>query len=497
MNRRYFVFVAFVFLLSICAGDETSFAQVDDAPLPFVVGALPNSIPESSGLVASRKHPGVFWTHNDSGNPPQIFAIDDKGKLLATYALNVANVDWEDIATDDAGHLYISETGNNARKRDRRVAVYRVDEPDPAKPVPSDPLKVNARYVLKYTAEPFDCEALFIWKDAGYVISKSRDGGQAKLYRFQLKDNGLPLPIEQAATLPLRAPVTAADMSPDGKELLVLTVFGPNRFVVNGDPTSVEKLVPRTVLFLQPDMEAATIAPGGILATTESGHVLFFPDAAFNDPKFRPTTPTTKVSIAPMKVAPTIDGDLSDWDATITSLPLKSDPKNEPTKATLLTSWTPAGLYIGATVPRADPSPLATEWFAGDVVEIFVGGNADGRSPEYTPSDERCYVGFEKMQDGKRGDAVLKWPKHPLPLDGASAAGKINSSAGTYTLEAFLPATAFGSHAPLKDDGTLRFNVSILAKTPKRNWYLSESNNAGSWISPLKWAVAELRSRVK
>ena len=32
---------------------------------------------EGSGLAASRKTPGLFWSHNDSGKPV-VFALDDK-----------------------------------------------------------------------------------------------------------------------------------------------------------------------------------------------------------------------------------------------------------------------------------------------------------------------------------------------------------------------------------------------------------------------------------
>src|SRR4051812_47593093 len=38
---------------------------------------------ESSGVIASRKHSGVFWTHCDSGNDASIYAITREGKFLA------------------------------------------------------------------------------------------------------------------------------------------------------------------------------------------------------------------------------------------------------------------------------------------------------------------------------------------------------------------------------------------------------------------------------
>src|SRR5688572_15552561 len=89
-----------------------------------------DKIKESSGIVASRQFPGVFWTHSDKGNAPTIFAIDRSGKLLADFRVDAENDDWEDIATDDSGRLYIGRIGNNDAK-EKEIAVYRVEEPDP------------------------------------------------------------------------------------------------------------------------------------------------------------------------------------------------------------------------------------------------------------------------------------------------------------------------------------------------------------------------------
>src|SRR4051812_34259336 len=45
-------------------------------------------ITESSGLAASRLHPGIYWTHNDSDDGPYIYAVDSRtGKTVATLTL--------------------------------------------------------------------------------------------------------------------------------------------------------------------------------------------------------------------------------------------------------------------------------------------------------------------------------------------------------------------------------------------------------------------------
>src|SRR3954447_5690133 len=104
----------------------------DGGPEPIGRLAHP-AIREASGIVQSRRHPGIFWVHNDSGNPPALFAVTREGRLVREYAVAAPNVDWEDIAIDDAGHLYLGEIGNNGGRLPLR-AIYQVDEPDPRAP---------------------------------------------------------------------------------------------------------------------------------------------------------------------------------------------------------------------------------------------------------------------------------------------------------------------------------------------------------------------------
>src|SRR5262249_9269918 len=57
------------------------------------------SIRESSGIAASRRNAGVFWTHNDSGDGPFIYAFDRQGKHRGVWRVAGAGaVDWEDMA---------------------------------------------------------------------------------------------------------------------------------------------------------------------------------------------------------------------------------------------------------------------------------------------------------------------------------------------------------------------------------------------------------------
>jgi hypothetical protein len=255
----------------------------------FKIGRLDHKlIPESSGVIDSRKHPGVFWTHNDSGNGPDLFAVTREGKLLARYTLNVRNNDWESITADDEGHLYVGDTGNNEHRRDR-VLVYRVDEPDPAAAnadAGGQPalLRVNATWRLNFPAAPFDAESLFLYQGKGYIISKLLTGKPAGLYSFDLANQDEAQTLRHVCDLPIRSPATDAAISPDGARLAVMTVTGPYLFRIDGDVASAAKVEPRHQLYFDVkdmNMEGVCFVEGGLLATTEQGQVLFFKDEDF------------------------------------------------------------------------------------------------------------------------------------------------------------------------------------------------------------------------
>src|SRR5215213_1725953 len=60
---------------------------------------LPATLHESSGLAVSHRQAGVLWTHNDSGDGAELFAVDVSGRALGTSRITGAeNEDWEDVA---------------------------------------------------------------------------------------------------------------------------------------------------------------------------------------------------------------------------------------------------------------------------------------------------------------------------------------------------------------------------------------------------------------
>ena len=179
---------------------------------------------EVSGIVASRRYPGVFWVHNDSGNPPALHAIRRDGTLLRSFPVAAPNLDWEDLAVDDAGHLYVGDIGNNTGLLPLRT-IYRIDEPDPSRDAP-EPLPIGLASSYRFApGERFDAEGFYLETGRAVLISKTRDGRRAGLYAVPLDPPApafRPALAERVGDLPeFTEPATGAARAPDGRRLAV------------------------------------------------------------------------------------------------------------------------------------------------------------------------------------------------------------------------------------------------------------------------------------
>ena len=193
-------------------------------------------IDESSALEKSRRFPGTYWTLNDSGGGPRIFAIRASGESIKPVQIlkyrgiqidNATNIDWEAMTLDDHGNLYIADIGNNDSRR-RNLSIYTLAEPDPRR---TERTPALARIPVSYpdqrefppAAKNFDAEALFWLRDHLYVLSKRRSDTRTFLYRLESTDPERDNHLVQVDSLDVGGMVTAADASDDGSLLAILT----------------------------------------------------------------------------------------------------------------------------------------------------------------------------------------------------------------------------------------------------------------------------------
>lgn len=213
------------------------------------------AVTESSGLAASRRHPGLFWTHNDSGGGPFLYLFDRKGRKRGVWKVAGAQSrDWEDIAagpgpTRGRTYIYIGDIGDNNARREE-VVVYRVVEPSEMNGSDSskkkNPLTTEAADAirLRYPDGAHDAETLLVHPSTGdlYIVTKNA-GTSAGVYKLKA-------PHDASATATLARVgeiefpdlfgvlITGGDISPDGRAVALCNYFGGYELRIAGASSS-------------------------------------------------------------------------------------------------------------------------------------------------------------------------------------------------------------------------------------------------------------------
>ncbi|MBB1242279.1 hypothetical protein GL263_01620 [Streptomyces durbertensis] len=180
-------------------------------------------IVESSGLAASRAHEGVYWTHNDSGYAPVVYAVDSTtGRTLAAITLTgVEGRDLEAVSVGPDGNVYVGDIGDNFGGRWPEVWIYRFPEPEQLQDQTLQP----TRFTVRYADGPRDAESLAVHPVTGrvYIVGKNEDGDGLYAGPRELTTQGVNV-FQRVAEIDLWA--TDAAFSPDGTRLAVRGYFG-------------------------------------------------------------------------------------------------------------------------------------------------------------------------------------------------------------------------------------------------------------------------------
>lgn len=188
-------------------------------------------ITESSGLAASRAHPGVYWTHNDSDDGPYVFAVDSRtGKTVATITMRGVGEprDVEGISIGPDGDLYVGDVGDNLDGSWDHVWIYRFPEPKTLR----DATVTATQYDVKYADGPRNAEALMVHPKTGrvYIASKNEDGGGLYEGPARLSTGGTNT-FRRVGEVPW---VTDGAFSPDGRSLVLRSYFSARAYAFEG-----------------------------------------------------------------------------------------------------------------------------------------------------------------------------------------------------------------------------------------------------------------------
>lgn len=220
--------VAFLFVLIIAQ----ACAQIAPYGKLEPLGKFPSKLKEVSGIEVSSS--GTVWAIQDSGNEDEIYQLDRTAKLLQSLKIDHAkNQDWEDLALDDNGNLYIGDFGNNANER-KNLTIYKVPQSELGKKKPNAK-KIAFHYPDQKNFPPekdslyFDTEGFFHLDGHLYIFTKNRTrpySGKTLIYR--VLDTEGEHTAEPLGSLFLcgdqdRCSVTGADISPDGNTIALLS----------------------------------------------------------------------------------------------------------------------------------------------------------------------------------------------------------------------------------------------------------------------------------
>jgi len=216
---------------------------------PYAVLSAGGLVPECSAWFKSRKYKGVYWTLNDSGNPPRIFAFTRAGALISPVSVSTAdykgilvrgarNRDWESMTADDSGNLIVCDAGNNRSSR-RDLAVYVFPEPDPFSDTETAAaVKISFVYPDQenfHTGDgDFDSESCFWSGGKLYLLTKDRADSYTKVYAFPSSVSDGAVELKKLGRADVGGMATDATVSESGDRLAVLTYSGVRVFRRDG-----------------------------------------------------------------------------------------------------------------------------------------------------------------------------------------------------------------------------------------------------------------------
>tara|TARA_B100000378_G_scaffold212214_1_gene175254 strand:+ start:871 stop:1734 length:864 start_codon:yes stop_codon:yes gene_type:complete len=155
---------------------------------------LPEHLQEISGIEILEGSP-LIWAIIDSGNSSVVYGFNTDGEIVKEVEIeDVHNIDWEDLAIDKKGTLYVGDFGNNESDRED-LAIYIVkDFLDQEEKAQAEKIEFSfedqENFPAKKDNRNFGSEA-FIYKDGNlYLFTKNRSknpDGTVNLYQIPAK----------------------------------------------------------------------------------------------------------------------------------------------------------------------------------------------------------------------------------------------------------------------------------------------------------------------
>lgn len=283
-------------VLFVLAGCENPSAL----PETQIAGLMTDgALDEVSGIASSRRRDDLLWAIDDSGKPPNLYALSRRGRRIGTFAImGIDKTDWEDLAEfklDGTSYLLVADTGDNGGVR-KTLSLHVFAEPDD--PEVSTSIKPAWSIEFRWPDGARDCEAVAVDAERNQILLITKKRQPPQLYTLPLrpeaKGRSKPrvLTAKLAGTLAgvpqadaderrdnprmarLRSQVTAASISPQRDAIAVMTYDNLLVYPRRAEQSWAQSLtqppmVVRMTLLPQPEAVAFSRDGEGIFATGE------------------------------------------------------------------------------------------------------------------------------------------------------------------------------------------------------------------------------------
>ena len=200
-------FLLLSFLFSSCSTGKLEF-----------IGNISDNLTEVSAA-ETIPNSNLIWVIEDAGNQNNLYGLNTSGAIIKNIDIgNAKNEDWEDLTSDSTGNIYIGDFGNNNEKR-KDFTIYKVSNPEKA---PSSTQAEIIHFKLPKHVDSKDFESFFLLDDYFYIFSKEQKNSVLIRVPNQIGNHTAEL-VKEFNLDGKDAKVTSADISNDGKTVVLLT----------------------------------------------------------------------------------------------------------------------------------------------------------------------------------------------------------------------------------------------------------------------------------
>ena len=248
--KYLFLIVSFSLLFGMngIPADKKQSVRAADKPLfgnAQLTGRLGDDrLVECSGMDTSLAAGDLIWAINDSGHGPFIYALRIDGRSMGrVLVVGAQNRDWEGLDTffwQGRPMILIADFGDNQEQHDTHT-LYIVKEPlfEGERFSDSSAVKLAWRIDFSYPDHNHDAEAVSVDTAGGKILILTKRDNPPLLYELPLIPPNDPIVAKKAAAVrqippptdedllqkygKYRSQPTALDLSPDGRQAVVLT----------------------------------------------------------------------------------------------------------------------------------------------------------------------------------------------------------------------------------------------------------------------------------